>query len=334
MTLRLTARIASTLFLALLTTVASADHEIGYTETFVPNGSYSVQWCTEAENVNFRVTANATGWVALGFSNNQLMPSSDIIQTNGNGQIKDGWAVARAAPATDAFQDVTLHTATEAGGQTIVEFSRPIDTGDVDDLSLDTPRFLLWAFHATNDSFITRHSNRGFTSDTVDVSAAAACMTTGVVDADFNDDERVDTTDIDSLVMEIIAGTNDADFDLNGDSAVNTDDLDQWRNDGALANGFAEPYLPGDSNLDGTTDAADLNALGLSWLMSPNTWSGGDFTADGIANAGDLNALGVNWQASIAPASPVPEPAGILLLGSGLALLLRHRNKQLVSPFG
>ena len=318
---RWTTGISYTLLAVFLTSVAQADHEIGYTESFVPNADYSVEWCTDADSVNFRVTAATTGWVGLGFSDNQLMPNSDIIQASDSAPIKDGWAVARAAPPTDASQDVTQHTATESGGQTIVEFNRPIDTGDMDDLSLDTPRFLLWAYHTSNDNYGSRHSRRGFSNSTIDISAAAAC-TSGGVDPDFNDDGNIDIDDIDSLVMEIIAGTNSADFDLNGDATVDTADLDQWRNEGALANEFAEPYLLGDANLDGTADAADLNALGLSWQMSPNTWSGGDFTADGNADAGDLNALGLNWQSSIAIASLVPEPAGLLLFGMGPLLVM------------
>ena len=74
-------------------------------------------------------------------------------------------------------------------------------------------------------------------------------------------------------------------------------------------------YLEGDANLDGTVNAADLNAVALSWQQTVATWSGGNFTADGIVDSNDLNAMALNWQASAAPnaASPVPEPAGITL---------------------
>ena len=36
----------------------------------------------------------------------------------------------------------------------------------------------------------------------------------------------------------------------------------------AGANGFAQPYLLGDANLDGMVDAQDLNAVGQNWLAS------------------------------------------------------------------
>ena len=148
-------------------------------------------------------------------------------------------------------------------------------------------------------------------------------FTTGgpVINIDFNDDGDVDTVDIDALVSEIIASANNANFDLNGDAAVDGNDLDQWRGEAATANGFAEAFLLGDANLDGSVNAGDLNALGLSWLQSPNAWSAGDFTADGVANASDLNVLGINWLKTISTAAAtqsVPEPSSLLLIWIGI----------------
>jgi hypothetical protein len=142
----------------------------------------------------------------------------------------------------------------------------------------------------------------------------------------------LDVTDVDALVGEIIAGTNNPDFDVTSDGNVDNSDLSQWLADAAQANGFAEPYLLGDSDLDGSVNAADLNNVGLSWQQSPNTWSGADFTANGIVGAEDLNVLGLNWQSTIpvAAASAVPEPStgsliGFLLAAGGL-LGLRQRS--------
>lgn len=315
---------ACAVVVAMITSAVSADDEIGYTESFSPNGDFTADWCVEGATINFRITADASGWVGLGFSDNQLMPNSDIIQANGAGAIQDGWALARAAPPADASQDVTLRSATEDGGTTIVEFSRLLDTGDEDDLSLDRARYLLWAFNASNDSFNQRHSFRGFSPSMLVLSAASPCATPGI-DPDFNDDGSTDTTDIDDLVMEIIGGSNNASFDINGDTFVNQDDLTQWRNEGALANGFGQPYLLGDANLDGTTDSEDLSALGVNWLTSPNRWSEGDFTADGFVDVLDFNALGVNWLKSIPRATePVPESSSLLLLVIGCLVAARR----------
>ena len=150
-------------------------------------------------------------------------------------------------------------------------------------------------------------------------------------DLDFDGDS--DGDDVDSLVGEIVAGTNNSAFDLTADAIVDNADLSQWLSDAATANGFTAPYLLGDANLDGSVNASDLNILGQNWLASPDTWQFGDFNADGIVNAGDLNELAQNWQQAIpSAASPesVPEPSAIflVLLGIMATSLLKHRRRS------
>ena len=77
------------------------------------------------------------------------------------------------------------------------------------------------------------------------------------------------------------------------------------------------PVVPGDANLDGMVDAADLNELALNWRSTAvDGWVQGDFTDDGIVNAADLNQLALNWHSGVNPAAAghaVPEPSGIVL---------------------
>jgi sugar lactone lactonase YvrE len=146
---------------------------------------------------------------------------------------------------------------------------------------------------------------------------------------DFNNDSNVDVLDIDLLVGEIVAGTNDALFDLSGEGNVDDIDLTQWLSDAAVHNGFTEAYLHGDSNLDGSVDATDLNNLALNWRKDEDVaaWSAGDFKADGVVDSGDLNELALNWQDTILPAAatnaPVPEPSTFFLTVIGLTLACR-----------
>ena len=143
---------------------------------------------------------------------------------------------------------------------------------------------------------------------------------------DFDGDGICNVVDIDLLGKEIIAGTNNLDFDVNGDGSVNLADQDQWRSDAATANGFSEPYLPGDANLDGSVLVGDLNILGTNWQQSPDPWGSGDFNVDGIVDVADLNLLALNWQESIpAAAAAVPEPASFVLALGALLLLMTRR---------
>lgn len=145
---------------------------------------------------------------------------------------------------------------------------------------------------------------------------------------DFNQDGKVDFVDTDALVAEIVDGTNRMEFDLSGDGSVDDVDLTQWLSEAATHNQFGEPYLRGDSNLDGTVNATDLSNVALNWQQYGRSWSAGDFQVDGSVNAADLSKLALNWQQTIPMASmdnaPIPEPSAYLLTILGCAMVWRR----------
>lgn len=155
---------------------------------------------------------------------------------------------------------------------------------------------------------------------------------------DFIRDGALGSDDVDALVGEIVAGTNESMFDLTADGAVNSADLDQWLSEASTHNGFSEAYLHGDSNLDGSVDATDLNNLALSWQQDVERWSGGDFDADGRVDVADLNKLALNWRGSILAAaadnSPVPEPSTLFLTVVGLTLACRRSRSSATANVG
>jgi hypothetical protein len=164
-----------------------------------------------------------------------------------------------------------------------------------------------------------------FGLDNVSLSLSGTASPSG----DFNIDGVLDVVDIDSLTAKIVTGPPfDTSFDLTGDGTVDEADLTTWRSDAANHNGFATPYLLGDSNLDGAVNSADLNSVALNWRQSVTEWSAGDFTADGLVDSDDLNQLALNWQQSIpmssAVAAPVPEPSALMLMVVGLTLVCRR----------
>ena len=63
--------------------------------------------------------------------------------------------------------------------------------------------------------------------------------------------------------------------------------------------------VPGDADLDGDVDAADLNAIGTNWLREVDGWSQGDFNDDRVVNVADLNLLAQHWGSGVASAAAV-----------------------------
>jgi hypothetical protein len=81
---------------------------------------------------------------------------------------------------------------------------------------------------------------------------------------------------------------------------------------------------PGDFNLDGIVNDADMNIIKAS-IGGPGTWATGDVNYDGLVNLIDWNF----WKASVglpplagSPNGPdaagVPEPGTLVLLAGGL----------------
>ena len=148
---------------------------------------------------------------------------------------------------------------------------------------------------------------------------------------DFDDNMVCDIDDLDALVAEIVAGTNDPDFDLTGDGSVDINDITD-ANDGWLLQageeniGPGRPYLVGDANLDETVDGADFLAWNTNKFMPVAAWSAGDFNADGTVDGGDFLLWNNNKFMSADGGSAVPEPAGVALALLALGLLSVRRR--------
>lgn len=144
-----------------------------------------------------------------------------------------------------------------------------------------------------------------------------------VVDGDFNHDGLWDCPDIDQLVAEIAAGSNNLAFDMTGDGLVNLADRDAWLAEaGAVNLGPGRAYLLGDADLDGTVDGFDFivwNTHKFSDLTVIPGWCQGNFNADTFVDGLDFaewnnNKFQSDDELSI-PTSPVPvkplEPSSV-----------------------
>jgi hypothetical protein len=123
-------------------------------------------------------------------------------------------------------------------------------------------------------------------------------------------------------------------------SWFNTDDLPVYT-DGVLQGHFnsaglielghryAQQFMafPGDANLDGTVNGADLNIVlsNYNTAFTPGTaWGYGDFNGDGIVNGADLNTVLSNYNQSNGVTAAVPEPCTLTLFGIGAIGLLAY----------
>lgn len=136
----------------------------GAETTISPNEDYALSFKVCEDRFVGTVTARSAGWVAVGFSQDQYMPQTDVfmagVLADGTAYARDAFAVFRSPPVTDAQQDVNLLSITEADGVTRYTFSRLLKTGDTDgdyDLTQGTHHILM-AFNATSDAMTDRHT--------------------------------------------------------------------------------------------------------------------------------------------------------------------------------
>jgi hypothetical protein len=110
---------------------------------------------------------------------------------------------------------------------------------------------------------------------------------TGGMIGDFDSDGDLDCADVDALIAQMIAGTNDPDFDLNEDGFVDVGDLNNWILD-------RKGTLFGDANLDFVVDVSDFNAWNGNRFTSNTSWCGGNFNGDNVTDVTDFNTWSAN----------------------------------------
>ncbi len=149
---------------------------------------------------------------------------------------------------------------------------------------------------------------------------------------DFDGNGLFECADVDALVAEIVAGTNNSLYDLDFDGFVNGADLSLWLAEAGSVNlASGESYLLGDADLNGAVEVSDFNIWNQNKFTATAAWCSGDFNADGSVDVPDFNAWNGNKFTSADSGSLVPEPAtwGLAMAGFLATIFFRRGANDL-----
>jgi hypothetical protein len=114
------------------------------------------------------------------------------------------------------------------------------------------------------------------------------------ITGDFNNDGKINATDIDLLSAAIKTPNPDSKFDLTGEGLVNSADMD------VLVKDILKTYY-GDADLNRSVGVSDLSVLAAYYnTASGASWANGDFDGNGAVGVSDLSILAANYNSGSA----------------------------------
>jgi hypothetical protein len=138
-----------------------------------PQTEMTLYWQNDATTLYVGLVSPGTGWAGVGFSDRAGKPGSNIIVgavSKGTVTIQDNYGVTKELHLADWTSSILTSGGSEANGQTTLEFSIPLDSGDSQDVALspgETVNVIL-AYQATKDSFTSEHTRYSMTEITLD----------------------------------------------------------------------------------------------------------------------------------------------------------------------
>ncbi len=162
--------------MVLLGLVASAAYAQTWQEKEVDG--FTLRWATmPGDMLSVELTGPTTGWVAAGFDPEMMMNGANLIIGYVSGStpsLRDDYGVANTGHQSDTSlggtDDVTVDGGSESGGETTIEFTIPLDSGDSYDKPLvpgSTYDVILARGPNGSDDFTTYHAFA--TSTTIEI---------------------------------------------------------------------------------------------------------------------------------------------------------------------
>ncbi|MBN2830551.1 MAG: T9SS type A sorting domain-containing protein [Candidatus Cloacimonetes bacterium] len=131
----------------------------------------------DSQNLECQLSANTTGWVAVGFDPTNTMQNGNIIigyDQAGTTMIRDDWGTTQTAHSADTAiggtNDIITSSSMETGGVTELHFIIPLDSGDTKDkpLMIGQSYPIILARGANGaDNFTGMHAGAGFANITI-----------------------------------------------------------------------------------------------------------------------------------------------------------------------
>lgn len=114
----------------------SSDREYVY-QNLTQNG-FELQWrTTSSANLEVILSAQTTGWIAVGFGATSAMANANIIigyVSNGTLNIRDDFGVSQSSHSSDlslgGTSNILVSSGTEENGATTIQFQIPLNSGD------------------------------------------------------------------------------------------------------------------------------------------------------------------------------------------------------------
>lgn len=152
----------------ILAVPATSSFAMEYQHTLdVKNMQFS--WTIEADQIHVQLSAQTTGWVAIGFDPESAMEGSNIIigvAKDDKVKIEDHYGNSKRGHESDkelgGTNDVLNPSGSEKDGVTTIAFTLPLKTNDKYDKDIRTEGMyrIMLAHGAGRDSFKSRHPYR------------------------------------------------------------------------------------------------------------------------------------------------------------------------------
>ena len=140
-------------------------------------GGITLKWKVEGDDLQVKVSAATTGWVAVGFDPANRMQGANFIIGYVSGDdvfIRDDYGSGPTAHLSDTSaggsDDVTDEGGTEADGTTEITFTIPLDSGDsLDRVLVEGSSYTVLLGRGPNgaDNFTAQHGARTSTTITI-----------------------------------------------------------------------------------------------------------------------------------------------------------------------